>query len=87
MLTRIMCAVCKSPDESTQQYTVRRGSDKPQRVDLCADDAAPLEDVLTYADQPADDETPPKGSPKRKRKVVTLAEIEELKKAEGGGVD
>lgn len=77
-----VCDVCKEPDKDTRAYEVRQETRKA-RIDLCADDAAPLEAFL--------DQEPPKDQPgsvdgtqrrgRRSSRVTTIEEIEERKRA------
>ena len=75
-----VCDVCKEPDKDTRAYELKQGARKAL-VDLCADDAAPIEAFL--------DQEPPKGQPgavdgaqrrgRRSNRVTTIEEIERRK--------
>ncbi|MGZ2360719.1 hypothetical protein LRE75_29240 [Streptomyces sp. 372A] len=77
-VTLDVCNVCKVPGLPVARYLVRREGGTLKKLDLCATDAAPLEDLLTHAE---DEARPRSGAPRpRKRKVMTLEEIDALKR-------
>ncbi|MFJ8583568.1 hypothetical protein ACIRD2_02770 [Streptomyces sp. NPDC093595] len=90
-MTVTVCNVCKTSGLPTQKYRIERVGATERVVDLCPDHAAPVEDVLARAAEPAADAEDTSAAPapvrrrSSKRKVMTLEEIEELKAAQRKG--
>ena len=82
-MTLTVSIVCQQVGKPTKQYEIRVEGRKAT-PDLCADDAAPLEALLSGGEAPAPRKATVKKStpPRRRTKVVSIEEIERLK-AEG----
>ncbi|XVV02752.1 hypothetical protein ACQPW3_36195 [Actinosynnema sp. CA-248983] len=91
-VTVVVCDLCHDRDKPAKPYQVRRVDDGTTAdVDLCADDAAPLEALLTAtaalagAPQPSGPASRPKtGTPARstgaKRRGIQVKRIEDIER-------
>lgn len=79
-ITLTVCNVCKRPDEPTRRYEIK-SEGRRVSVDLCAGDSAALESFLEPL--PSNETGGPQRGSRgrgRKSKVMTMEEIEALKK-------
>lgn len=79
--TVTVCNVCEDLTKPTLPYVVEQGN-RSVTLDLCQDDASPLEAFLPTrraASKRASAKRPAKKASSRARKVQTLEEIERLK--------
>lgn len=82
-VTVTLCDVCGVYGRETRRYTVAEGN-RSQGADLCEEDAAALEAVLAGKSTPAPIQPARKAAmartgPRKRARVVSMAEVEALK--------
>lgn len=63
----ILCDVCKQERKDIKRYTITVEGSKPTRVDLCADDAQPILQIIGQ-------------QPRRNRRTKTVRTEEEIRR-------